>query len=78
MSDKQGWIRVEEWLPDNAWPCVVHNPLGYHLAWNTNQGEWVTDQGPHKFGKAPVIHGVTHWMPLPDPPEVEDEWMDKR
>ena len=66
------WISVEDRLPDNAHPCVVRNPLGYYLAWNTNRGVWLTDQAHTEPGKGLVIYGVTPYMPLPQPPEGDD------
>ena len=62
------WISVEDRLPDNdgiciAFPTQTGNsyPVRY---FRTN--EWLTLQGNTVWNKKP-----THWMPLPEPPEVK-------
>ena len=74
-QDQQRWIPVTERLPEvsNSWGvsdvvlCIISDPSGYPppnpgLCVYLEDGRW-------------TCHGqivrVTHWMPLPDGPEVE-------
>lgn len=64
-----GWIPVSERLPDkNGWYMVYTKNKGdiarrtnkaqfYYQSWHGNGGRW---------------DNVTHWMPLPEPPQEED------
>jgi hypothetical protein len=64
------WISVKDWLPEES---------GYYLV--CNKAGWITDM--HFSAKHQLwnVHdhsrnlenkiAVTHWMPLPDAPEVE-------
>lgn len=75
LQEKTRWIPVEERLPEisNSWGvsdvvlCIISDPSGYPppnpgLCVYLKDGKW-------------TCHGqivrVTHWMPLPDGPEVE-------
>ena len=78
------WISIDKRIPDNQQECLVcnrgHNP-NHHImeiliaTYNlNNQDAWAWYLG------MPVLRGqdnyldrysVTHWMPLPDPPEEE-------
>ena len=62
---KQGWISVEDGLPD-----VTQQRLGV-LVWCNGisvgrrvDGRWLIEG--ELYGDK-----VTHWMPLPDPPETD-------
>lgn len=66
---QRGWISVEDRLPEVYEVVIIWIPpderptMGYRIterAWTEIEGD--------STGR-----GVTHWMPLPDPPEVEDE-----
>lgn len=74
-QDQQRWIPVTERLPEvsNSWGvsdivlCIISDPSGYPppnpgLCVYLDDGRW-TCPGQ--------IVRVTHWMPLPEPPEVE-------
>jgi hypothetical protein len=56
------WISVEDRLPEK----------GYQLVWEAgypNVG-YVASDGKWRVDRDEVTPYVTHWMPLPDPPEA--------
>lgn len=60
-----GWISVKDRLPEiNPYPCIIYdNESGITMGLFLNL----------KFlnkGNCKVLEEVTHWMPLPDAPEV--------
>ena len=68
------WIPVEERLPEEGVRVLVCNIYGGSLP---NQGDtgYVVDNGVIEdeewcIPDDPFFH-VTHWMPLPEPPEVK-------
>lgn len=61
------WIPVSERLPEHGEIVAVVTRFGVVLAADRDGGKW--------FHTAPEmvtqeIHCVTHWMPLPKPPQV--------
>jgi hypothetical protein len=62
------WIPVTERLPENTEDVLVYRPkmkIEIGITCRIND-EWL------RYGKD--LHGndvITHWMPLPEPPEVE-------
>jgi hypothetical protein len=67
------WISVKERLPEVDGRVIVHAPSAdprhplINFAWYDPSGfGW--SLFPHCF-----IDSITHWMPLPEPPEVPDE-----
>lgn len=61
-----GWIPVSEKLPEKQQTVIVYSQYGTSLGWIL-WNEWMTIEGLCKPGAT-----VTHWMPLPKPPqEVE-------
>jgi hypothetical protein len=62
------WISVKERLPDNAFDVIVCDKSGFRRIawWNDCKNEW----RPEGEGSGPGSE-VTHWMPLPDPPEPQ-------
>ncbi len=68
------WISVEERLPeDMEFGCIVYYENDVTKA-VTNTDAYFEHKGFCIFDKnsraRPVV-GVTHWMPLPEPPEGE-------
>lgn len=57
------WISVKDRLPNFEQPVLAYSgeELGIGFAYLDGDGKWYGDCGD-----------VTHWMPLPEPPEVED------
>lgn len=68
MNDKR-WIPVEQRLPSRDQVVLAYTPgdtyCGRHVyeALFVSMNEWCTDRGDEEC--------VTHWMPLPEPPEVK-------
>nr|DAM92647.1 MAG TPA: Protein of unknown function (DUF551) [Caudoviricetes sp.] len=66
MVDYSGWISVEDKLPDSFQKVLVwREAIGYDIAW-IGYGHWIYDN---------LIEGieVVAWMPLPEPPRMEEE-----
>lgn len=66
----QEWISVEDRLPEEKVNCIVH----YRHAYCDNDGYWAIgfccyDGEKFQFDSA---YKVTHWMPIPQPPEDYD------
>ncbi|WP_368043047.1 DUF551 domain-containing protein [uncultured Gemmiger sp.] len=61
MSD---WISVKDRLPKQQTEVLAFRRGIMYLAWYDNEiGRWASDE----WG---ILDAVTHWMPLPEPPEV--------
>ena len=65
------WISVNERLPEPLHWYLICAPSGYGDEVMTSMaffdGRWLTYEDAPDF--IDVWHGVTHWMPLPDPPK---------
>lgn len=66
------WILVSERLPDENMEVLAWNgggqclkPWQGHVLCEYRNGEWRESQ------ESDLYPGITHWMPLPEPPEVE-------
>jgi hypothetical protein len=71
VEDLPRWISVSERLPDEHQEVLVwngggqcHNPWQGHVLCEYRNGEWRESQ------QSDLFPGITHWMPLPEPPEV--------
>lgn len=63
----QGWIPVEDRLPEEKVNCIVH----YKHAYCDNDDYWaigICFYDGEKFQMG-LSYKVTHWMPLPKPPK---------
>ena len=64
------WIPVTERLPDKCTIVLCYKDgqrrLGYYLGANYSRGV-----AAFRHPKDQWAFGITHWMPLPEPPEVE-------
>lgn len=81
LREKSRWISVEEKLPDyndhsyhpiahNCFCRDIHNNYGFAIFYtpSTDRSDpWITTDGDLDT----VL--ITHWMPLPAPPESEEE-----
>lgn len=68
------WIPVTERLPEKSGQYLTYNEHGWfsaypysiiHKQWNTQ--DWMSEKSAKGLG----INSITHWMPLPQPPEVK-------
>lgn len=66
------WISVAEGLPEENQSVLVHNSDGVRLAhvWDC-RGEYFWSGESDTCGCCDYFDdkGVTHWMPLPEPPD---------
>jgi hypothetical protein len=60
------WITVGERLPEKHTAVLVHTDMDGNHAASFDGEEWFCD-----YGGAWLFPNVTHWMPLPEPPEVK-------
>ena len=68
-EDKPDWLSVEEGLPQHQGNVVIccDNNGNVFTAWTSKRkGVFLDEQG----GMAML--GITHWMPLPEPPKEDD------
>ena len=66
LREERRWIPVGERLPDRSVAVLVYSSNGIHRASLDSFGQWLDDdENPGKR--------VTHWMPLPSPPNGEVE-----
>jgi hypothetical protein len=59
-----GWISVEDRLPAIGKTVIVAGGIAYRMP-----DEWISQTGA--ASGRPIMWPVTHWMPLPDPPAVQ-------
>lgn len=70
----EDWISVKERLPEKPGkesyehvPCLVNSGWGIHiLLWNCEHLCWDQEDGDDI---SDADQEVTHWMPLPEPPQ---------
>lgn len=66
-----GWISVEERLPDKSCRCIVTN--GENVNFDFYESDLAVMYGDPIKGFErwhPSLGGITHWMPLPAPPST--------
>ena len=65
LTPQNEWVSVDERLPaPTENPVLVYDCTGVNMAWYSYAMGWA-----HRTGLPGVE--ITHWMPLPDPPEKE-------
>jgi hypothetical protein len=72
---KQGWISVEERLPE-LWQDVLVYPIKLHLGDEPVYTSHLCGNGDWTYvwaGASYKMAKVTRWMPLPDPPKEKGE-----
>ncbi len=72
------WISVEERLPEDLTEVIAFVPKykKWHFAY-LEDGRWFDDDNDNQLGYSQKdvdgfidrAEGVTHWMPLPEPPK---------
>lgn len=69
QSKVPNWVSVEDELPDIVEKVLVYNRGQIFTAWRTNFSKPIGAWDSYDF----ITDGITHWMPLPEPPqEVQD------
>lgn len=68
LADKTHWISVEERLPNDNESVLV-----YRCGDNRVQPNMRIDVCPYLGNGIFCMLGVTHWMPLPEPPEGNED-----
>ena len=69
------WISVKDRLPDqqvNVLICGKQFSDDAEIGWQYG-GDFYIDEPVIAFDGYEKVTGVTHWMPLPEPPEQESE-----
>ena len=78
LEAAQRWIPVSERLPEFGAPILFYDSILERinkgtctaLGGNKNNLQWYTDDDLFYFGNRSEY--ITHWMPLPTPPEVQE------
>ena len=67
---KQEWIGVDERLPEDDTTVLAYGGDIYYLTFDVfpNGGRWWTED--HGWFTTDEL-GITHWMPLPEPPKMK-------
>ncbi|EJD0955345.1 DUF551 domain-containing protein [Salmonella enterica] len=69
---QDGWISCSERMPEDEQEVIVHNKLGYRYVsyFDEHSGLFFDMRGGNQMNCIEHIL-VTHWMPLPEPPQEE-------
>jgi hypothetical protein len=62
------WISVKDRQPNKLETVLITGSKGHCLKAYLDLGVWMVDAGRNTY----ITEAVTHWMPLPDPPEDDD------
>lgn len=72
LRERQKWIPVTERLPkDDGHYLCRYRFKGAGLTFYQTLDYYATDVQPHFQHEGPLGMRVTHWMPLPEAPEVD-------
>lgn len=66
------WISIQERLPEKNIYNNYNEVLVYSLSEGVNLGSFSSPDTPahwYRLGYDEGLHDVTHWMPVPEPPE---------
>ena len=63
----QQWIPVSEMLPNRREDVLVTDGESLCTAWLSRGNAWIRSY------TSAILDGITHWMPLPEPPKGEQE-----
>lgn len=71
LEAAQRWIPVSERLPEIGMRVLFYNSFmkNIHKGWYSVD-EWVSES--RVFYDGDKLKRITHWMPLPEPPEVQE------
>ena len=59
------WISVNDRLPEDEEPVLIYTEYEQmFVASRNNNGKW--------YGDFVIVDNAVYWMPLPEPPELED------
>lgn len=69
-AEQARWVMVSERLPQIGMRVLFYNNFikNIHKGWYSGD-EWVSEIGV--FYNGDKLKRITHWMPLPQPPEVQ-------
>jgi len=65
------WIPVEERLPTAGEEVLSFSENYGHVVARLDGGKWYAIHTDTETGEPWIREEVTHWMPLPEPPEVK-------
>lgn len=67
------WVKVTDQLPETGAYIVAFldwkNPISKEMVWYVTDGAYYSDSGLWYTG-GETNHRISHWVPYPDPPEV--------
>ena len=81
VKEMPKWISVKERMPESEQKVLVY-AVGYAFGFEGDTVMAITCQSMHRDGSMywhspwqyfQSDYKITHWMPLPDAPEVDDE-----
>lgn len=70
LREQPRWIPVTERLPEVGEVALVWDGTFRKVA-RLGKWGWHEEYLPNDENGGAFVNGVTHWMPLPEPPEVE-------
>lgn len=75
-QEQMRWISVKERLPEKGICVLVCNPksISPTYGWYYDDNMWAINDEPNEdLRKIDHVSFVTHWLPLPEAPDVEGE-----
>ena len=59
---RSAWVPISERWPEDGQPCFTYLPIINAISYH----RFLPELGSKESWK---VNGITHWMPLPEPPE---------